>query len=160
MRIDAQSNISDLYDYAYEKFDKLEISLVEAFKVACIEMVIRAKQTKTYTDQTHKLRSSIGCVLYYRGEEIYNYFESTGGEKGEEGIRQGLIFARKKAEEKANKTIVAVVVAGAEYARYVEKNGFDVLTGSSHRFADDLRKEVEAVMSAFFRQLKNDFGIL
>lgn len=70
--------------------------------------------------------------------EIFNYFESEGGEMGEQGVEQGLAFARIKAEESGDHLLVAVVVAGAEYARYVEAKGLDVLTGSSYGFRDDV----------------------
>jgi hypothetical protein len=129
---------NDLRNYIHPKINEWTKALLLAYKEACIKMVARAKQTHTYPDQTHALRSSIGYVLYHNGVEVASCFESTGGEKGEEGAQTGLALARKKAEETGNKTIVAVVVAGMDYALYVESKGLDVLTGSMRQFADDL----------------------
>ena len=83
----------------------------------------------TYKDQTHRLRSSLGYVIYKDGQQVASNFQSTGGEKGDEGVQIGI---RKAAEAAAGiPGIVAVVVAGADYASYVEAKGFDVLTGSA-----------------------------
>lgn len=155
MGIQANFDMSAIRAYAYSKHDELMEALMEAMKTACIKMVKRAKQTNTYKDQTHKLRSSIGCVLYHNGLEVFNYFEDTGGEMGIDGVNQGLAFARKKAGEEAGHAMVAVVVAGAEYARYVEHKGFDVLTGSSYEFEADIGNEIREVMGAFKKHVEN-----
>lgn len=149
MGIESNFNMSAIREYAYSKRDKFEEAALEAYKFACIEMVKRAKQTNTYQDQTHKLRSSIGCVLYHNGVEVFNYFESTGGEMGGEGAQDGLMKARLVAEQQGDKTIVSVVVAGADYALYVESKGYDVLTGSTRQFSADLKAEFQNVKDAF-----------
>lgn len=83
----------------------------------------------TYKDQTHRLRSSLGYVIYKDGQQVASNFQSTGGEKGDEGVQIGQQRAAEAAA--AIPGIVAVVVAGADYASYVEAKGFDVLTGSA-----------------------------
>ena len=159
MGIDANFDMNALRAYAHSKIDDFTDASIEAFKAACIKMVNRAKQTNTYKDQTHKLRSSIGCVLYRNEVEVFNYFEDSGGEMGTNGVNQGLAFARKKAEEEGDNQLVAVVVAGAEYARYVEAKGFDVLTGSSYAFKSDIASEMREVMGAFKEHLSDKFGL-
>lgn len=159
MGIEANFNMDALRKYAYEKKDEFIEAALEAYKLACIKMVQRAKQTNTYQDQTHKLRSSIGCVLYHNGAEVFNYFESTGGEKGGDGVQEGLACARSVAEQQGNKAIVAVVVAGADYALYVEAKGYDVLTGSKRQFHDDLKSEFDNVKSAFNDHIRDKFNI-
>jgi hypothetical protein len=173
MGIQSNFDMSALRRYAYEQKDKFVEAALEAYRLACIQMVDRAKQTNTYQDQTHKLRSSIGCVLYHNGVEVFNYFESTGGEKGGEGVQQGIAYARSIAEQQGNKTIVAVVVAGAEYALYVEAGhnmkkkdgtkiyvtGQDVLTGSTRQFSSDLKVEFDNVKNAFKEHVKGKFDL-
>lgn len=158
MGIQANFDMEAIRRYAYSKLNEWEEVVIQAYKTACVEMVNRAKQTKTYQDQTGKLRSSIGCVLYHKGVEIFNYFESKG-EMGEQGVSQGLAFARSKAEESGDHLFVAVIVAGAEYARYVEAKGFDVLTGSSYGFEDDLKAQIDIGIDAFQEHIVNKLGL-
>ena len=103
--------------------------IIQAIETACIEVLQKARMLDTYKDQTHRLRSSLGYVIYKDGQEVASNFQSMGGEKGDEGVQ---ICIRKAAEAAAGiPGIVAVVVAGADYASYVEAKGFDVLTGSA-----------------------------
>lgn len=159
MGIQANFDIEAIRRYAYSKLNEWEEVMIQAYKAACIEMVNRAKQTNTYQDQTGKLRSSIGCVLYHKGVEVFNYFESEGGEIGEQGVAQGLSFARNKAEESGDRLLVAVIVAGAEYASYVEAKGFDVITGSSYGFENELRAQIERGIDAFKEHISDKFGL-
>lgn len=149
MAIQSNVDMSALRKYAHSKRNLFEEAVFEAYKTACIKLVQRAKQTNTYMDQTHALRSSIGCVIYHKGVEVYNYFESTGGEGGAEGVQNGLSEARRIAEQQGDKTFVAVAVAGMHYAIYVESRGYDVLTGSTRQFTSDLNSELRNVKSAF-----------
>ena len=103
--------------------------IIQAIETACIEVLQKARMLDTYKDQTHRLRSSLGYVIYKDGQQVASNFQSTGGEKGDEGVQIGI---RKAAEAAAGiPGIVAVVVAGADYASYVEAKGYDVLTGSA-----------------------------
>jgi hypothetical protein len=159
MGITSNFNMQALRRYAESRKNEFIEATLEACKLACIKMVERAKQTNTYQDQTHKLRSSIGCVLYHNGAEVFNYFESTGGEMGSDGIQDGLTYAQNVAEQQGNKAIVAVVVAGAEYAMYVESKGYDVLTGSTRQFSSDLKSEFENVKNAFSDHIRETFDL-
>jgi len=159
MGIEANFDLQAVRKYVESKKDAFVEAALEAYKLTCIAMVKRAKETDTYKDQTHKLRSSIGCVLYHDGVEVFNYFESTGGEMGGEGVQEGLAHARLVAEQQVDKTIVAVVVAGADYALYVESNGFDVLTGSTYGFSSDLKREFKDIMDAFSDNVREHFNI-
>ena len=143
--------------YMYSKMDEFVEASLPAYQEACVKMVARAKQTNTYQNQSGALRSSIGCVLYHNGVEVYNYFEAEDGEKGSEGVEKGLAYARSIAEEKGNKPIVAVVVAGMDYALYVEAKGYDVLTGSTYQFADDLKENFGRVKTEFFNHVRDKF---
>jgi len=159
MPVESNFDMAALKKYAESKKDDFIEAAVEAYKITCIEAVRRAKQTNTYKDQTHRLRSSIGCVLYHDGVEVYNYFESTGGEAGGEGVQLGLTQARNLAELQGNKSIVAVLIAGAHYAVYVEAKGYDVLTGSTLRFTDDLKEEFSKTQKAFKEHVKGKFNL-
>ena len=103
--------------------------IIQALETACLEVLQKARTLDTYKDQTHRLRSSLGYIIYKDGQQVASNFQSTGGEKGDEGVQIG---QQRAAEAVAGiPGIVAVVVAGADYASYVEAKGFDVLTGSA-----------------------------
>ena len=103
--------------------------IIQAIETACVEVLQKARMLDTYKDQTHRLRSSLGYVIYKDGQQVASNFQSAGGEKGDEGVQIG---QQRAAEAAAGiPGIVAVVVAGADYASYVEAKGFDVLTGSA-----------------------------
>ena len=103
--------------------------IIQALETACLEVLQKTRTLDTYKDQTHRLRSSLGYVIYKDGQQVASNFQSTGGEKGDEGVQIG---QQRAAEAVAGiPGIVAVVVAGADYASYVEAKGFDVLTGSA-----------------------------
>jgi len=156
-------------------------SLKDALERACEEVVEKAKTVDTYIDQTGNLRSSIGYVIYYNGEEVlssfsaekaekdrrylqigknskgekYGHVRKTPGGSGEDGAAKGLAFARSKAEESGADGFVAVVVAGMEYALYVESKGFDVLTGSALRFGELVKAQLARVNTVYGTNLIN-----
>ena len=115
--------------------------VIQAIEVACIQVIQKARTLDTYKDQTHKLRSSLGYVIFNNGQQVTSNFQSTGGEKGTEGMTEGQQKAI--AEAQAHEGIVAVLVAGADYASYVEAKGYDVLTGSALELEQLFRAELQ-----------------
>lgn len=103
-----------------------------------------------YQDQTNILRSSIGYVVYERGEKVTEYFATAGsGLKGSgtEGIERGKQAANEAAREYPN-DIVGVIVAGADYALYVESKGYDVLTGPASLLLTTFQKNLRLVFDS------------
>jgi hypothetical protein len=83
-----------------------------------------AKETRGYTDRTGNLVSSTGYVLVQDAKVISGKFESAL--KGESGAKQGEAFAAEIAAT-LPQGIGFVIVAGMNYAAYVEAKGFNVL---------------------------------
>lgn len=156
----------DLQDYERRVFE----SVKEAYIMACMDAVVKAKSTDTYKDRTNNLRSSIGFVLYYNGELVHEYFASSGtgsggggnvsfstkggkdvsftAKAGDSSGSEGINKAKSLAEEVASRHqdgFVAVIVAGMQYALYVEAMGLDVLTGSTLQISMDLQKYFDIV---------------
>lgn len=115
--------------------------IIQAIETACVQVVQAARTLDTYKDQTHKLRSSVGYSIFIDGQIVASNFVSTGGTKGDEGVSEGQRIANEAAA--GTKGIVAVVVAGADYATYVEAKGFDVLTGSALQLEQLFRAELQ-----------------
>ncbi len=83
-------------------------------------LVTEAIRSGDYQDQTGRLRRSIGFVVMKDGVLVSEYFQ--GGATAYE--------AKEKAINGANQHqgIVLAVIAGENYASYVESKGYNVLT--------------------------------
>ena len=111
---------------------------------------------ETYADQTGNLRSSIGYVIFYDGEKVAGggfgggaLFANSEGVKGSgvQGGKTGNEISEKIAA-KYSKGFVVVIVAGMEYATYVEAKGYDVLTGSSFMFSPFFMQNMKVLQDA------------
>lgn len=81
-----------------------------------------------FKDVTGNLRSSMGYTVYNNGNKVVGKFETVGS--GLDGTTEGQRVADKVA--KGYKSgFVLVVVAGMNYAVYVESLGRDVLSGAA-----------------------------
>lgn len=119
--------------------------IATTMEIACIEVVKRARMVHTYKDQTGNLRSSIGYCVYKDGKRVSEGFEAKpGSESGQTGIAKAKAFTQEIAKGYAGRTC-AIIVAGMDYAVYVEGKGFDVLTGSARQFADIFKQYMEAL---------------
>lgn len=86
----------------------------------------RSKE-ESWIDQTGNLRSSIGYVITHNGTiVVYSDFKQV--KQGSEGTKTGKDFALEIARQFANEYVL-VVVAGMNYAEYVEaRDNKDVLS--------------------------------
>lgn len=147
--IKAKFDIDKLFAGVYEKVEVITDSVIEALQMACLEVTNNAKALNTYKDQTHYLRSSIGFVVFDHGEKIAETFTSTGGERGSQGVEEGKRMAEEAAAQYPN-DIVAVIVAAADYALFVESKGYDVITGSCN--------ELNAILSKYLKIVIEELG--
>lgn len=77
-----------------------------------------------YDDHSGNLRGSIGFLINFQGKEIVRGgFDGRGSEDGEEAANNAL-----SKVSISNTTWEIVVVAGKEYARYVEAKGYNVIS--------------------------------
>lgn len=135
---DALSSLDNILDMALS-------TVGEAMELACMNVVAEARIAGTYTDRTSNLRSSIGFMIKDNGRVIAENFQHAGAgtADGSNGIAKA-----KSAAEKASMLygdqLIAVIVAGEDYAVYVESKGFDVITGSMLHFADRFKQYFEA----------------
>ncbi len=147
MGFKAQHNLSDIHKNHKLFLNRVNTSLIEALNRTLQEVTNLAKNTDTYTDRTNNLRSSIGYVLYKDGQKIAASFGKQGkGVEGDgaQGVAKGESFADEVAG-KYQRGFVAVLVAGMEYAAYVEAKNFDVITGASMRFDGVLKENLNII---------------
>ena len=118
-----------------ESKKKVELKILTMLKFIGESAVSYARDNHGYTDRTGNLTSSIGYVICKRGEIIEeSSFEQVSsninsGESKEKGSEIGRTYAETIAKDFPN-DYVLVVVAGMNYAAYVERLGYDVLAGS------------------------------
>lgn len=139
MGIKGKFNINSIFQDLEARLRPLIIEAVtEAFEMACLEVVEQAKSLDTYQDQTNQLRSSIGYQIYNQGVLVTDYFQP-GGKGDGSGAGQGVARGKTVAAEAARQypdDVVGVVVAGADYALYVESKGYDVISGPASQLTE------------------------
>jgi hypothetical protein len=103
--------------------------------------VRQARLNDTYKDRTGNLRSSIGYVVLYNGQQLYQNFESKGGGSGVDAAR-GVI---EDVKSKFPTGFVLIGCAGMDYAAAVEAKGYDVITASSIEAETNLKVAIERI---------------
>lgn len=92
------------------------------------EAINTARTSRRYLDQTGNLTSSIGYVILRRGSIVNKAgFDKT--KEGDEGVRQGESLATSLAKDYPH-DFALIVVAGMDYAAYVEAKGLGGMTAA------------------------------
>lgn len=131
-------DIGDLGAEIRKAKEKVEHDIIEALKYCGEQAVNYARKHGTYKDHTANLRSSIHYIVAKNGDILASSegddplsVTDENGEThtGDEGKATGLAYARDLSQQEKN-GFVLVVVAGMQYAEYVERRGYDVLAGA------------------------------
>jgi len=134
----------DIQDFA----KKVEAEIILRLQVLGEQCVNHARQLASpYWDRTGNLRSSIGWIVVANGSIVnQSAFESIQGSKGigTEGSKEGLDFAKELARTHPT-GYVLIVVAGMNYAKYVETRGFDVLTSAELLAETELPRMIKQI---------------
>lgn len=122
-----------------QEFQKrLEAATLFLLKYMGEDLAKYAKEQHNYTDQTGNLTNSIGYAVVRNGK-IVDY----GGEiQPGEGAAEGLKIAQKMATN-ASSTFSLLIVAGMNYAAYVEARGYNVILPAELK----ARKDMPSYMS-------------
>lgn len=153
MGIKSNFSLSDMMKNHEAFIQNVEMVLFDCLDRTLIEITNLAKNTNTYTDRTNNLRSSIGYVLFRDGEFVKSNFSDGGSGtdgNGKTGAQTGENLAKEVGKE-FTKGYVCVLVAGMDYAVYVESKGFDVISGAWMQF--------DTVFQANAKILKDAVGI-
>lgn len=156
MGIIAKFDIDKLFAGVYKKVEDITEAVEEALQMVCFEIAQKAKtefgqgdpsmagrpHQPNYIEWTHYLKASIGFVVYNDGEKVAEHFDTGASGKGSAGANKGQELADRVASEYPTE-FVAVIVAGAEYAAYVESKGYDVITGATTEASDLLKKYLQ-----------------
>lgn len=130
MPIKCTTPISQIDEYMRQQFKRQEQALVNTLNYIgerCVNEA-RSYNGNAYQDQTGNLRSSVGYVVAVDGKiRSSSTFENV--RNGEQGSRTGKEYATELVKQYP-KGVVLIVVAGMNYAKYVEAKGYDVLTSA------------------------------
>ena len=121
----ANFNQGDVRGYIEKKMHAYRNAVLARLNQAGEKFVNMARDSGNYTDRTGNLRSSIGYIITYNGEPL---FETFPGDKPD-GVTKGKALASAEAKHSG---YCLVVVAGMDYAAAVEAlENYDVITASS-----------------------------
>jgi len=129
--------------YFDKEIERRKADMLNAVAYVAEQSLIAAREIITYTDRTGNLRSSTGYCIVVDGEVWKkSHFEKV--KDGAAGVVDGKSFIDGIVAKHPN-GIVLIVVAGMNYAKYVQDYGYDVL--------DSAELVAERLMSSVFEQL-------
>lgn len=93
-----------------------------------------------YTNRTFNLVSSVGFCMVYQGRVLESYFPLM--DTGTEGKAKGEATGEQAATELAGNDVISLVlVAGEDYAEYVQNKDYDVTKMAANAFTKNLRRD-------------------
>jgi len=155
MALSARFKKGDVEAYFKKKMALIDKAIVDRLIVLGEKCVAEARELNTYKDQSGNLRSSIGYVVVRNGVAVsmsgfekaapWGEYKGNDFDNGEAG--RGLATSLSSSPKYAS-GYALVVVAGMNYAAYVEANGYDVL--------DSTEKLAERELPRMLRELKSN----
>jgi len=135
--------------------DRLEKATVYMLQYMGEELAKYAKDQHNYQDQTGNLTNSIGYAVVKQGK-ILNY----GGEiQPGEGAAEGLKVAQQMAATLPN-SFSLIIVAGMNYAAYVEAKGYNVILPAQLKAMNDFPATVQRLKAMATKKANEQFGNL
>lgn len=124
------------------RVERLTIRALSYLGEQCDSRVRDREGNKSWYDQSGNLRSSVGYVIAYNGN-IIQYSDFNQIKQGWEGVSVGKNLAKGLVRRYPN-DYVLVIVAGMNYAEYVErKDNKDVLASTELWAMDQVPKMLE-----------------
>ena len=117
-----------------ERIHRLTIRALSYLGEKCVTLARDRAPELSWIDRTGNLRSSIGYIITYQGN-IIKYSDFRQVKQGSEGTKTGKDFATEMAKQFSNEYVL-VVVAGMNYAEYVEAMDNKDVLASPELFAN------------------------
>lgn len=151
MGIRMTTKLSEVHDTLMreaERVERLTIRALSKLGEQCVTKIRDRAGDKSWYDQTGNLRSSVGYVIAHN-KNIIQYSTFNQVKQGSEGVKTGKDLAKELAKRYSN-NYVLIVVAGMNYAEFVEaRNNKDVLA-STELWA---REQVPLMLEKLKRQI-------
>ena len=140
-----KDDVRKRFDAYLNEIEKKQIARLQRLGEMCL---VEARTNKGYMMQTGALLSSTGYEVFVDGVAIHSQFDAASGAESnaaETGIKSGQSIA--ETIGKGTKGIALVVVAGMNYAAYVEAKGYNVLSSAEHLAERELPRMLEKLIS-------------
>lgn len=140
-----KDDVRKRFDAFLNDIEKKQIARLQRLGEMCL---VEARTNKGYMMQTGALLSSTGYEVFVDGVAIHSQFDAASGVESnaaEMGIKSGQSIA--ETIGKGTKGIALVVVAGMNYAAYVEAKGYNVLSSAEHLAERELPRMLEKLIS-------------
>ena len=140
-----KDDVRKRFDAFLNEIEKKQIARLQRLGEMCL---VEARTNKGYMMQTGALLSSTGYEVFVDGVAIHSQFDVASGAESnaaETGIKSGQSIA--ESIGKGTKGIALVVVAGMNYAAYVEARGYNVLSSAEHLAERELPRMLEKLIS-------------
>lgn len=140
-----KDDVRKRFDAFLNEIEKKQIARLQILGEMCL---VEARTNKGYMMQTGALLSSTGYEVFVDGVAIHSQFDAASGAESnaaETGIKSGQNIA--ETIGKGTKGIALVVVAGMNYAAYVEAKGYNVLSSAEHLAERELPRMLEKLIS-------------
>ena len=136
---------------AFQK--QLELAFVTLLKYMGEKLAKYAKDSHNYQDQTGNLTNSIGYAVVQNKEIVYY----GGSDQPGEGAKAMLEAAMKYAATLPN-TFSLIIVAGMNYAAYVEAKGYNVILPAELKAKSELPAEIKKLVMKANKKAIELFG--
>ena len=140
-----QDDVRKRFDAFLAEIEKKQIERLFRLGEMCL---IEARTNKGYMMQTGALLSSTGYKVFVDGVAVHSQFDAaSGAESGAAatGMKSGSDLADKIGKE--TKGVALVVVAGMNYAAYVEAKGYNVLSSAEHLAERELPRMLDKLIT-------------
>ena len=131
-----------------ERIQRLTIRALSYLGEQCVRVARDRAPELSWIDQTGNLRSSIGYIITHNGN-IVQYSDFKQVKQGSEGAKTGKDFALEIAKQFTSEYVL-VVVAGMNYAEYVEARDNKDVLATPELFAN---KELPKMFERLKRQI-------
>lgn len=124
--------------------DELNAIVYRLYEIG-LSAVNTIRQNHAYLDQTGNLTSSVGCAVVVEGEIMQMSGFEAIKPTGEKGSQEGRSYVQSLASQ-FPQDITLIVVAGMNYAAYVERRGIGGMTGGelfAKQAVEDLLLEMQ-----------------
>ncbi len=140
-----KDDVRKRFDAFLDMVEQKQIARLQRLGEMCL---IEARSNKGYIMQTGALLSSTGYEVFVDGVAIHSQFDAASGAESEaasKGVQTGKSIAEKIGKE--TKGVALVVVAGMNYAAYVEARGYNVLSSAEHLAERELPRMLEKLIT-------------
>lgn len=142
------SEVHDMLMREAERVERLTIRALSKLGEQCVTKIRDRAGDKSWYDQTGNLRSSVGYVIAHN-KNIIQYSTFNQVKQGSEGVKTGKDLAKELAKRYSN-NYVLIVVAGMNYAEFVEAMDNKDVLASTELW---VREQVPLMLEKLKRQI-------